>query len=94
MCRRLSSSMVVRYALGKRKRISYCELINMRKQLMSVGSGYLVDVSFRSILQVVRTYDRELEISAEHAAYSIKRKRTLKTGGLFNYRHLKKCYMS
>ncbi len=94
MCRRLSSSMVVRYALGGRKSISYCELLDIRKRLMHVGAGYLVDMSFRSVSQAVRAYDNDLEIIIEHETYSIRRRGNAKTTRMLDYKHLKKCYMS
>ena len=94
MCRRLSSSMVVRYALSGRKSVSYCELLDIKKRLMHVGSGYLVDMSFRSVSQVVRAYDKDLEIIIEREAYSIKRRSNIKTTRILDYKHLKKCYMA
>ena len=94
MCMRLRSSMVVRYALGGRKSISYSELLDIRKRLMRVGAGYLVDMSFRSVSQAVKVYDKDLEIIVEHGTYSIRRRCNTKTTKMLDYKHLKKCYMA
>lgn len=93
MCKKLSASMVVRCALGKHSCISYGELVNIKRELMSVGDGYLVDMSFRSVSRTVNTYDRELEIVDNQEGFAIKRKGKCKRSNLFDCNRLSKYYL-
>ncbi|MCQ2367469.1 MAG: hypothetical protein MJ109_00440 [Kiritimatiellae bacterium] len=90
MCKKVSPIMALGFALQKRDRISYDQLLLKSQKLLSTDDGYLLDVSFREIAKTVEAYPGAFEIVVDRECYSVIKKRT--DVRMFKESHLKMCY--
>ena len=90
MCKRISPSMALGFALQKRDRVSSRQLLEKSKKLLRMGDGFLLDVSHRTIARTVESHADVMEIVLERSSFSVVKKRA--AGRLFNASHLRMCY--
>lgn len=90
MCKKVSPIMALGFALQKRDRISYEQLLLKSKKLLDTDDGYLLDVSFREIAKTVEANPGALEIVVDREFYSVVKKQS--NVRIFKESHLTMCY--
>lgn len=92
MCKKVSPSMALGFALQRRNRVSSEQLLKKSQKLLRMGEGYLLDVSHRSIAQTVGAYPDDMMIEFERSSFAVVKKQS--GGQIFRSAHLRMCYES
>lgn len=90
MCKKISPSMALGFALQRRSRVSFEQLLKKSEKLLRMGDGYLLDVSHRSIAQTVDSHPDDMMIKFEQSSFFVIKRQA--TGRMFRTSHLKMCY--
>lgn len=90
MCKKISPTMALGFALQKCTRVSFAQLQRKRKKLLAMNDGYILDVSYRTIAKTVASYSDVMTIASENSSFFVVKTQT--DGRIFETEHLKMCY--